>query len=481
MRNSRDLSLSLGPQLEMNVGALEAILDNLRPGKPKKLTGNNGLSCIVTAANNGEISHSALTGGQPGATSSPGQTEMLWARNLASTYGTRYRMVSIEHSDRRVLHSVDSQTREVRTTDQEAVCADMRNYIGPDLTYNDANAAVNRTMDLLRSDHTWLIKEAQIDPLLFENQSPERYCYRRLPITQEALTICPPAFQELLTRTSQEGAQALALWLGSLLDASSNRSQYLVLYGEGNNGKSTLVDALTAVLGNAAISMSSSDFSNRFGLGDAGSARLLAFDDNNNASFMTTGEFKRVTGSKTLKVERKGKDAYRTRNNLKILIACNRLPALTGDTADMRRNILVKIGKFEKQGGTPGADGDWVRRLHDEMPDVLRYCYTAWVAYRGSHPGSDLVPTPSDTVEDVYNASIAAQADDFIAEHLEITPVGRLQPCVLTSMLNDNVKNYKVHDFVKHTLQDRFKVKKEGGKRYHIGVKCRELTRIDPQ
>ena len=408
-----------------------------------------------------------------------GAEEMEWARRLSNLYQGRFRMVEIEHNGKRVLHRADQYSREVMPTDHEALIADMRNFIGSQLSLKEATAVTHRTFDLLSSDPRLLVKEGSIAPLLFEGQSPERFTYRRLPISNEPLAICPAPFKELLSRMATDGARSVELWLGSLLDENSDRSQYLVLYGPGNNGKSSLVDGLVSVLGRAAISMSSGDFLNRFGLGEAGGARLLAFDDNNNASFMTTGDFKRVTGSKTLKVERKGKDSYRTRNNLKILIACNRLPELSGDMADMRRNVLVRIdtysgGKTDEGKVKPGRDGAWVRRLQEAMPDVLRYCYTEWMAYRAAH-GTDQVPVTKETEDEVYNVSMEAQVEDFMGTYLMVDDAGKLRPADLHDKATIVAKMPpKVYEYLKHHMNEKYRLQRENNQRHYPGIRLRD-------
>lgn len=401
-----------------------------------------------------------------------GAEEMRWAGILLHQFAPLYRMVAIEHNDRRVLHRIDRHTNEVLPADRETMAAEMRNSTGSKLSLKDASAAVVRTMDALSTQPAYLVRESQIAPLLFEDQERERYCYRRLPISHTPLTACPASAKSLFNNCSEAGARSLILWTGSLMDPESDRSQYLVLYGEGNNGKSTWIDALVNVLGQAAVTMSSSDFMNRFGLGDAATARLIAFDDNNNASFMTSGEFKRVTGSQYIRVERKGKDAYRARNNLKIIIACNRLPKLSGDNADMRRNALVQIKPYE------GENAGWAAQLRAEMPDIMRYCYTEWMLYR-STTGARRVPEADDSREDVYNASTAADADDFIETYLWEENGAELAPQELQDKaLAVAHMDPKVYEFLKHVVQKKWRLTrcvKDGvrARRSYKGVRLR--------
>lgn len=469
--DARVTAETLASALADNVDVLEAMLETLKPGKPKRFTGQNGVTKIVTATKDGKLviaDSAAPKKNNEETETGDGTEEMAWVDYLVKSF-LGFRMLAVEHNDRRVVVRIDTHTKELRLTDPEAVQAAMRNYLGASVDFSMASAVVRRTFDRLAADRELVIKEAQVAPLLFEDQHPEQFCYRRLPISSFALNEVPAPFQELLERATVDGARSLVLWLGSLLDPSSNRSQYLVLYGPGNNGKSSLIDSLVRVLGDAAVTMSAGDFLNRFGLGDAANARLLAFDDNNNASFMTSGDFKRVTGSQYVRIERKGKDAYKTRNNLKIVIACNRLPKLTGDDADMRRNILVRLESYKVDNGQPGADSGWVRRLQEAMPDVLRYCYTQWVKYR-QETGKELIPVPESTKEDVYNASLQAQVDDFMQEYLDVGEGRTLKPRDLEEKAKYAGLDPKTYEYLKHVMQERFRFMRKEGVRMYVDV-----------
>lgn len=343
-----------------------------------------------------------------------GEDEIWWANQLAAEFGKRFRMVRTEFKSRFVLHEFDPFSREMALTDTEHVKARMRNACGGRLTLRQAEAVTRRAFDILQCSKEYVVSEATIAPLLFEDQEPERFCYRRLPITQAPLTEAPQPFVDLLKlAASDDGQFALTLWLGSLLDPDSSRIQYITLYGGGNNGKSTLVDALHQVLGVASLKMSSGDFMSRFGLSDAANKRAMLFDDNNNTSFMSTGEFKRVTGSNTLKVERKGENSFETRNHLKILIATNRLLQVTGDEADIRRNIIVNMRPYV---GDKTKGDQWVQSFNAAMPDILRYCYTEYRKHRESS-GSSMLPVPADAQEGLRGFSARADAEDFINAH----------------------------------------------------------------
>lgn len=394
----------------------------------------------------------------------PGRTEMNLAAELVESYSSRYRMVRMAHKNKSVLHIVN-QRGEIAPVDQSLLTAELRAYLGERVLLKTANAVVTRTLDDLQTKPGLVIPESAVATLLFNNTDTARFCYKRLAIDNTRLDACPTRFKDLCDHIiTKSGAEILALWIGSLLDPDSIRVQYLCLYGGGRNGKSTLLDALARVLGSAALGMTSQDFMSRFGLADAANKRLLLFDDNNNASFMSSGDFKRVTGSESLRIEPKGVDRYFVKNNLKILIATNRMPNLRGDDADLRRNIFLEMKKY---AGATGDGERWVADFMNEAPDILRYCYTVYCEHK-QRTGSSHIPIPK--VEEgseniVYSLSDQAQAEDFIAENFfmaddsakvtAFTKEGRTPRMVTPSSMLDKLARTKLSKGVCDAIRER--------------------------
>jgi hypothetical protein len=402
-----------------------------------------------------------------------GAAEIALAAWLVGQFSPRYRYVELEEQRQQVLYAIDPRTHEIASASTDTMLSQMRFYLGNRVRLKDANAAATRAMDIMRNASEYRIREKQVAPLLLEDTEPSRWCYRRLPITSAPLHVAPTRYQEILDRVDDpESVRPLSLWIGSLMDPNSDRSQYLFLYGEGGNGKSSLALMLATVLGRAAISLRASTFTSKFGKAPCANRRLVIFDDTKNASFMASGDFREATGSDTLAVERKGKDVINMRNDLKFLITSNRLPELDGDHADMRRNIFVKLKKYDGHV-TGGVSSGFVRELLEQGPDVLRYCYTLYREHVAA-TGSSIIATPAVSFEAVHDLSLEGYAEDYFHKHFAASPNDTMARSTLHDVLAvSKPPTYNHSQAIQRYFNQRFRVVRENrtGPRVYVGVR----------
>jgi hypothetical protein len=395
-----------------------------------------------------------------------GAEELEWVGRLIAAFGSRLRMVRMEHDGQYVLHEVNTNTKEVHIANVPNVVATMRDFIGSALSFHKADAAVRRTLDRMQCMPSLVIPEHAVAPLLLADVDANTYTYKRLSLSSTPTHTEPRPLTDLLNLVvHEEGKTALKLWLGSILDPETTRIQYLCLYGGGRNGKSTLLDALANLFGSSALAMTSSSFMSRFGLSSAANKRLMIFDDNNNAAFMSSGDFKRLTGSSTLSVERKGKDKIDVKNNVKVIIATNRLPRLHGDGADLRRNLFVQMHEFR------GTSSDkWTKEFSAAMPDIMRYCYTLFQAHKLA-TGSSLIPEVVAGKDIIEQSSVTAEADELIYGWFTDSPttLEREHPATpewLRKRLQETKAAKEVVELVKDALLTRYGIGRlDDGKR----------------
>jgi hypothetical protein len=419
-----------------------------------------------------------------------GEIEMGLAAELVGTFVKRYRFVHLIEEGQHVLYRVDPHSREISVANVDTLQSEMRHYLGRRATLKEANAAATRAMDMMRNEAEHRILERQVAPLLLEDAEPGRWCYRRLPITGEPpLHIPPAAYQEILDRVEGEDGddgkakaasqRAMSLWIGSLLDPASDRSQYLFLYGEGGNGKSSLAQVLLSVLGRAAISLRASTFTSKFGKAPCANKRLVIFDDNKNASFMASGDFREATGSDTLAVERKGKDVINVRNDLKFLITSNRLPELDGDHADMRRNIFVKLGKYT--GPVTGGVEGFRRALLEQGPDILRYCYTLYREHK-ERTSSSIIPVTQESHDKVHELSMEGYAQEYFEEYFSERADGKLRKQELLACFQAHRPPTQQHErAVQRYFNSKFRVsrgKDNTEPRHYVGVERCGIVKV---
>ena len=79
-----------------------------------------------------------------------------------------------------------------------------------------------------------------VSPVAFSDPS-NTPPWKRLPFTEESTALVTPddipEYMEFVSRINEQDRDYLTLWLGSLLDYSSDKAQYIHLKGEGGDGK----------------------------------------------------------------------------------------------------------------------------------------------------------------------------------------------------------------------------------------------------
>lgn len=215
----------------------------------------------------------------------------------------------------------------------------------------------------------------------------EGYAFNRVAVKPSQIgeaNFKTPMFDELLSRIV--GANEFMCFVGSLFDTSkqADRSQYLWLYGRGNNGKSTIIRLLSRLLGDAATTeIEPTKGREHFWTHRVIGRRLVAIPDCENTEFVKSGTFKTITGESEVSLERKGKDYFKAKLDCKFIFSSNELPELYDSPADLRRAIVCEVKPWNQDVKVDTGYGD---KIALETEGILAKCIKA---YRDS--GSKLI------------------------------------------------------------------------------------------
>lgn len=224
-----------------------------------------------------------------------------------------------------------------------------------------------------------------------------------------------PYWHEQLSRMGNR--LAFLCYLGSILDLSAKPQQYLWLYGEGQDGKSTILKVLKKVLGGAALMTDWPHYPNNFYTARFEGKRVLLVDEEPEGTCVRTDLWRRTTGSDTITIEPKGKQAYEISNNMLIVVGSNYRPSTRTRKADMRRLIICDVKSFQ---GIPYARVD--EHLLEEFSNFISLCQALWVKFKGI---SNLAPVDEaatkNNVEEVH-----AKVSEFIFANFELMNIGRV-------------------------------------------------------
>jgi putative DNA primase/helicase len=207
---------------------------------------------------------------------------------------------------------------------------------------------------------------------------------------------CPeakaPRFMAFLERCvpDPEVRAFLQRWFGYCLTALTGEQAFCIFYGEGKNGKSTLVDIIARVMGDYATTvpvMSIVSDQNRKGseatpdLIRLPAARFVRSAEPKEGLPLDESFIKDVTGSEPINVRRLHHEFIEVYPFFKLVISCNRKPRIYGnDDGIWRRVILVP---FEVQIPEGERDKALPKKLQAEMPGILNWMIDGALDYLG--------------------------------------------------------------------------------------------------
>jgi energy-coupling factor transporter ATP-binding protein EcfA2 len=284
-------------------------------------------------------------------------------------------------------------------------------------TFTGATTAAKHVVSMMLHEHraTHALDAHDIEPVLFKD-APRKPCWARIGVRNDPLHEAPEAFAEFLKRVKTPGqAESLVRWIGSVLDTGSDRSEYLYLRGDGNDGKSTLISALNTVLSPASQVISTNVLKNDHGSTALEGKRLVIFNEENSATFSKSAELKRITGDDEHLINPKNAALRTALFQCKVIYVSNFEPSLHGLRADKRRIAYVEVGEFT------GIDTTFKARLTGQAPDMLRYCWTKYQEWKRQNPKGGKLGDPA-ALDSIIEESTVSEAEDTFNLLFSVVP-----------------------------------------------------------
>lgn len=301
--------------------------------------------------------------------------------------GERFYVTEPEKGARRVLWDMGGSV--VKYCPDAAVTAAIMRYTDGRKGYC---FEPRRAVDCMK--HWLLTTEPIEEPPIIRMKSDRGLCFHRLPFDPDPVRIMNhPIFDEFLSRCTN--ATALADWIGSLFDLKSDRQQYVWLYGDGHNGKGTLLRFLAKCFGPSYLATSPSK--DKFWTASLVGKRLVSFPDIADGYFPASPMFKMLTGDDQIPIRPMYKDGFSAPINCKFIFASNNLPELTSQKADTRRAIYCEIKPIKVS-----PDPKYEEMLWDEAPYIIGTCLSEYKErYRNHGP----INVESDSLDAVIEQS----------------------------------------------------------------------------
>ena len=130
--------------------------------------------------------------------------------------------------------------------------------------------------------------------------------------------------------------------IGYCLIPTSKFQKSFILFGDGSNGKSTLLDAIISLLGDYNVSsLSFKEINHNFKLAEITDKLANIGDDISDEYITDSSIFKKLVTGEEITVEKKHEQPYKIRNTATIIFATNNLPNMQDKSNGMVRRLCI--------------------------------------------------------------------------------------------------------------------------------------------
>lgn len=186
----------------------------------------------------------------------------------------------------------------------------------------------------------------------------------------------------------QERINLLQEWAGYLLTSTNDLQRFLVLEGDGGNGKTVYFAAMTAMLGEDNVShVSIENFDGRFELGTTIGKSANISGDAGEIDSVAEGVLKQFTGGDIMQFDRKNQTPISARPTAKLMAAWNSRPRIRDKSMGLwRRMLLVPfLRSIPAERKILGMDKPawWIEQ--GEAPGILNWAIVGLYRLRQQH------------------------------------------------------------------------------------------------
>jgi putative DNA primase/helicase len=245
-------------------------------------------------------------------------------------------------------------------------------------------------------------------------------------------------FLEEVFDRDQDLIAFLQRWAGYCLTGETREQCFAILYGNGNNGKSTLVDALRLTAGEFAHEARFDTFGAvkvsgrepREDLARLRSARMVVTSEPGSRRPLDTETVKKLTGGEQLVCRELYGQPFAYKPSFKLMVQTNHRPRISADDDAMWRR--VRLIPFE-QDFEGREDKTLPEKLEAEQAGILRWAVDGAVAWYRNGLGS---------ASAITDATVSYRADEdqvgrFLADCCERDPEKATGTSVLRSAYED--------------------------------------------
>ena len=267
----------------------------------------------------------------------------------------------------------------------------------------------------------------------FRPNSPEWFSTVSIPYDFNPQATCP-FFENVLDHNldmDPEKVKILQEWAGYLLTPDTGEQKFLILEGEGSNGKSVYVAAVTAMLGEENVSTVPLEvFGERFARAETLGKLLNAAADCGELDKVAEGYLKPFTSGDRMFFDRKGVPGLNCRPTARLMVAVNTRPRFSDRSRGIwRRMKLIKFDvEITKEVRIKGLDKVEYWQASDDLPGILNWALRGLARLRAQN-GFTESESENQEIEDYKEEVNPARA--FLNEYVEESRSGKISSRLL--------------------------------------------------
>lgn len=223
-----------------------------------------------------------------------------------------------------------------------------------------------------------------------KDHDPDNYITKLCPVPYEAGAKAEMFVAVLRKVTREEGGpdpvcRFLLRWFGYCATGSTREQKFLVHYGMGSNGKSTILDVVSEVLGDYSataapgLMVSTSKERHPTEIADLFGRRMVTAHESGEGGILREDFIKQATGGDKLKARYMRADFFEFSPTHKLQLLTNHKPVIKGQDAGIWRRVMMM--HYRASFGTPEEvalghaqyvkDTKIVAKVRQELPGVL--------------------------------------------------------------------------------------------------------------
>lgn len=210
---------------------------------------------------------------------------------------------------------------------------------------------------------------------VLENHNPKLYSTVQIPIDYDPTATCTRfnAFLDEIFESDEQRIKVVAEMLGYCLTHETKAQKAFILYGQGSNGKSRLIEVMQKLAGAAnCSSVPLSDLNSSFARYELVNKIVnIASENEVRDNGFNSEYFKAIATGDQIRVERKFHEGFSYSPLCKLMFAMNSLPFSKDRSHGFHRRLIII--PFEKRFEKGSEDKDLASKLKQELPGILNF------------------------------------------------------------------------------------------------------------